>query len=216
MKLRPANTRGYLAKSWKDEDNYESYRSFSCMSYWDPNYMSWGPVVTINDDRTKPGFITTWHEHKGSDILNYMIKGECRHKDDKGNDNIANATQVQHFWCGPSMYHHLSNESDSDNRYLQIWIMPNSIDNSPMTYQVIDREPGFSKLPINFKNTRISVWGGNLLEPFDITTHSYVLVLEGNCKVNDIELNEGDALDVTQMSTITTDSTAHIIMFQMR
>ena len=216
MKIRPADTRGYLPKSWKDEDNYESYRSFSCMSYQDSNYTNWGPVVTINDDRTKPGFITTWHEHKGMDILNYMIKGECRHKDDKGNDNIANSTQVQHFWCGPSMYHHLSNESQSDNRYLQIWILPNSIVNSPMTYNVIDREPGFNQLPLEFKNSKISVWGGNLLEPFTVTTYSYVLVLEGSCTVNEMTLNEGDAIDIDNLAIITPIGNPHLIMFQMR
>ena len=54
MKIRPANTRGYIPRSWKDEDNYQSYRSFSCMSYQDSNYKNWGPVITINDDRTKP------------------------------------------------------------------------------------------------------------------------------------------------------------------
>lgn len=185
------------------------------MSYQDSNYMNWGPVVTINDDRTKPGFITTWHEHIGLDILNYMIRGKCRHMDDKGNDNTASENQVQHFWCGPSMYHHLSNESDSDNRYLQIWIMPNIPNNSPMTYQVFDREPGFSKLPIQFKNKFIEVHAGNLDRDFEVTTHSYLLVLEGSCKVNDMILNEGDAIDIDDFATISPIDTPHLIMFQL-
>lgn len=215
MKLRPANTRGYLDKSWKNEDNYKSYRSFSCMSYQDSNYNNWGPVVTINDDRTKPGFITTWHEHIGLDIINYMVSGECRHKDDKGNDNIAKECQIQHFWCGPSMYHTLSNTGQTDNRYLQIWIMPDNIDNSPMTYQMIDRQYGFDKLPINFKNSKIQVYAGELTDVLYLDTTSYMLVLEGSCKINDIQLSEGDAMDVDMFSEVHPDGKTHIILFEL-
>jgi redox-sensitive bicupin YhaK (pirin superfamily) len=215
MKIRPANTRGFIPKSWKDDDTYQSYRSFSCMNYKDPNYLNWGPVKTINDDRTKPGFITTWHEHNGLDIINYMIEGECRHTDDKGNNNVAKAGQVQHFWCGPSIFHHLTNESDSNNRYLQIWIMPNGIVTDPTTYTIFDREPGFAKLPIQFKNKFIEVWAGKPTQSIDISTASYLLVLEGSCKVNDIELSEGDALDIDDFATINPNNECHLILFKM-
>jgi redox-sensitive bicupin YhaK (pirin superfamily) len=215
MKIRPASTRGFIPQSWQGEDTYQSYRSFSCMSYQDPEYTNWGPVVTINDDRTKPGFITTWHEHQGLDIINYMVKGLCRHKDDKGHDNTATAGQVQHFWCGPGIYHSLSNESTENSRYLQIWIMPAVPTDSPTTYQIFDRDPRFAKLPIEFKNTFIEIWAGELDYSMDVTTNSYLLVLEGSCKVNDIELNEGDALDIDSFATITPSGTAHIILFEM-
>lgn len=214
MKIRPASTRGYIPQSWKGDDTYQSYRSFSCMSYQDPKYTNWGPVVTINDDRTKPGFITTWHEHQGLDILNYMIKGQCRHLDDKGNDNIATVNQVQHFWCGPSMYHHLSNESNTDNRYLQIWIMPDSITNDPFSYELIDRAPGFAPLPIKFKNSRLEVWAGNLDQNM-IAKNSYILVLEGVCQVNGVQVNEGAAVEIDSESLVQPIGTPHLILFEM-
>jgi redox-sensitive bicupin YhaK (pirin superfamily) len=215
MKIRPADTRGFIPTSRLGNDDYQSYRSFSCMNYYDPKYTNWGPVITINDDRTKPGFITAWHEHQGLDIINYMVKGQCRHIDDKGNDNTATVGQVQHFWCGPSIYHSLSNESTEDSRYLQIWIMPASPTNSPTTYQIFDRDHGFAKLPIEFKNTFIEVWAGELDYSVDVTTNSYLLVLEGSCKVNDIELKEGDALDIDSFATITPNGVAHIILFEI-
>ena len=144
-----------------------------------------------------------------------MIKGECRHKDDKGNDNIATAGQVQHFWCGPSMYHHLSNESQCDNRYLQIWIMPDLLNRDPMTYELINREPGFAKLPINFKNSKVQVWAGELEDELILDTYSYMLVLEGSCKANGIQINEGDAIDVDSFTTVIPDGKTHIILFEL-
>lgn len=213
MKIRPANTRGFLPTSRLGENNYQSYRSFSCMSYQDPEYLGWGPVVTINDDRTQPGFVTAWHEHIGLDILNYMVRGECRHRDDKGNDNTAHAGQVQHFWCGPSIYHELSNEGNKPARYLQIWIQPNSFTFEPTSYQLIDREPGFAPLPIKFKNSMIEVWAGNLDQNL-LTQNSYLLVLEGSCKVNDVTLNEGDAVEITE-ALVTPIDNPHLILFEL-
>lgn len=186
------------------------------MSYFDPKYTNWGPIRTINDDRTQPGFITAWHEHIGLDILNYMINGECRHRDNKGNDNIAKAGQVQHFWCGESIWHELSNESTEPARYLQIWIEPNSIDwDRTPKYDFINRAPGFAPLPIAFKNSRFSCWAGNLDQNLETNDFCYLLVLEGSCKVNDIELNEGDAIEIDQVSTVFPNRTPHLIYFEL-
>jgi len=216
MKIRPASTRGFIPTSRLGLPNYQSYRSFSCMSYQDSNYLNWGPVRTINDDRTKPGFVTAWHEHQGLDILNYMIKGQCRHVDNLGNDNTAHAGQVQHFWCGNSIWHELSNESEEDARYLQIWIEPNTIvkDNNP-TYQLINRSPGFAPLPIEFKNSLMQVWAGELDQSLETNDFSYLLVLEGSCMVNDILLNEGDAIDIDQVSLVSPLGIAHLILFEL-
>ena len=214
MQIRPANTRGFIPKSHLGLDNYQSYRSFSCMSYQDPDYLGWGPIQTINDDRTKPGFKTAWHEHQDLDILNYMIRGKCRHRDNIGNDNVASSGQIQHFWCGDSICHELSNETDQDSRYLQIWIGPNVIvrDREP-TYQLINKDLSFGKLPIEFKNTKIEVWAG-LLGQNCLVSNSYLLVLEGELMINDTKINEGDAVTIDSEVLIIPIGEPHIILFE--
>jgi len=214
MKIRPANTRGFVPTSRLGHDNYQSYRSFSCMSYFDPKYTNWGPVVAINDDRTKPGFVTAWHEHCALDIINYMISGECRHRDNQGNDNTARTGQVQHFWCGTSIWHELSNESTEPSRYLQIWIYPDTIDwDRTPKYNFIDREPTFAQLPIEFKNSRIQIWAG-LLDQNMFTQNSYLLVLEGSCKVDGVILNEGDAVEIVD-SLVEPVEIPHLLLFEL-
>lgn len=216
MQIRPAETRGFVPASRLGEDNYQSYRSFSCMSYHDPKYTNWGPVVTINDDRTQPGFVTAWHEHQALDIVNYMISGECRHRDDQGNDSTARAGELQHFWCGTSIWHELSNESQEPARYLQIWIMPNTVDwDHVPRYEFIERSPGFAPLPIKFQNERIEVWAGRL-DQNCVTENSYLLVLEGSCRVNGVELVEGDAVDLFMHSAlIEPQGTPHLLLFEL-
>jgi redox-sensitive bicupin YhaK (pirin superfamily) len=215
MKIRPANTRGFLPASREGKDNYQSYRSFSCMSYYDPKYTNWGPVITINDDRTKPGFITAWHEHCGMDIINYMVSGQCRHRDDQGNDNTAGAGQVQHFWCGKSIWHELSHEGVEPSRYLQIWILPNTIDwDYTPKYDFINRESGFSRLPVQFKNSKIEVWAG-VLDQNMLTQNSYLLVLEGSCRVDGVELHEGDAVEIVDSLVEPVDA-PHLLLFELK
>lgn len=216
MKIRRSNTRGYVSKSWQNQDTYQSWRSFSCMSYEDPEYLGFGPLLTINDDTTQPGFITTWHEHKNLDIINYMIKGHCRHVDSLGNDNVAGPGQIQHFWCGESIWHHLTNDSDSENRYLQIWIEPNTvIQNTKPSYQFINRNPEFSKLPIDFKNNKIEVWAGDLNQHLVTSNMTYILVLEGSCKINNEILNAGDAVELYTETLVQPINQAHIILFEL-
>lgn len=217
MKIRRANTRGHIPKSWQGLDTYKSWRSFSCMSYQDADHPGFGPVRTINDDTTQPGFITTWHEHKNLDIINYMIKGQCRHVDNLGNNNVAGPGQMQHFWCGESIWHHLTNDSDSENRYLQIWIEPNSlVEQTTPTYQFINRDPSFSKLPIDFKNNRIEVWAGNLDQNLVTNGMTYILVLEGECKLNNETLHAGDAVELYMNTLVEPIGSAHIILFELR
>ena len=215
MQIRKSNTRGYIPRSHQGLDNYQSYRSFSCMSYQDPDHLGWGPVRTINDDRTKPGFKTAWHEHCNLDILNYMIQGQCRHRDNIGNDNIAQRGQIQHFWCGDSIWHELSNESESDNRYLQIWIEPNGIvSDRSASYQLIDKGLEFGKIPVEFKNSKIEVYAGILNQNF-LTENSYLLVLEGQIMIDGVRLESGDAATIGSQVLVESISNAHIILFEM-
>jgi redox-sensitive bicupin YhaK (pirin superfamily) len=217
MKLRKADTRGHIVGCARfDETNFESYRSFDFEGYKSGIYFNWGPIVTINDDRTQPGFITTYHEHKNLDILSYVIQGTVHHHDSLGNELQSHEGQVQHMSCGSGIWHTEANTGEEPNRYVQIWIVNNQflLDWEPR-YTLIDREPGFKKLPVELKNTKLEVWCGNLGGTYDIDCYSYLLVLEGSCSVDEINLEEGDALEITQPSTITAQG-AHLILFKLK
>jgi redox-sensitive bicupin YhaK (pirin superfamily) len=214
MKIRRNNERG-CRTPW-NLPLLTSYRSFSFEDYWDPNYINWGPIKTINDDRGQPGFVTLWHDHTGLDILSYVVKGTVRHKDSLGNELDAKAGQVQWMSCGETIWHSEANPGTEPNRYLQIWIMPNKI--APVwepKYELITRPPGFAKLPVQLQNSELEVWAGNLTCNMGIA-NSYLLVLEGSIKVGDQVLTEGDSID-TQGDYVMIEPLGepHLLLFEL-
>lgn len=212
MKKRPADSRGIITPPWNTL--ITSYRSFSFEGYHDPQYVNWGPIKTINDDRTQPGFVTTWHEHKDLDILSYVIRGEVYHKDNLGNELVARPGQVQHMWCGNSIWHSEANNGTEPNRYLQIWVMHNELVDPTAKYELVTRNKEFSRLPIEFKNSKIEVWAGDFTGSFT-TQHSYMLVLEGSCTVDGIVLNEGDSFETREQVIVSAEYPAHLLLFEI-
>ena len=213
MKYRPNSERGYIPHSRLGEDDFESYRSFSFEGYQDPRYESWGPIRTINDDRALPGFITSYHEHVGLDILSYVVKGQVHHKDNLGNELSAQEGQVQWMSCGTGISHTEGNTSDAPNRYLQIWIQPNKIAPVwPPKYQLITRQEGFALLPLELQNTELEVRAGLLTGSHTVTGWSYLLQLEGTSSCEGWQLSEGDSLEITQACQIHSQG-GHCLLF---
>lgn len=217
MKIRKANTRGHIVGSARfDHVNFESYRSFDFEGFQSGIYLNWGPIVTINDDRTKEGFTTTYHEHKNLDILSYVVKGSVKHHDNLGNNIIASEGQVQHMSCGTGIWHTESNPGPTDNRYLQIWLAHNQLLMGwDPKYTLITREKRFCKLPVELKNTKLEVWCGELDQEYEVDCYSYLLVLEGSCSADEFDLEEGDALEITRPVIISPKTSPHIILFKM-
>ncbi len=215
MKYRTNAERGYIGCSRLGESNYESRRSFDFEGYQSGIYLNWGPVVTINDDTTQPGFITGYHEHKDLDILSYVVQGRVRHHDNLGNDLVAEAGQVQWMSCGSGIWHTESNPGPDDNRYLQIWIMSNSwLEPWEPKYTLVDRSPEFGLLPLQLKNTRLEVRAGILQGTYAPTGASYLLQLEGTSSCAGYTLNEGDSLEITVPCEIISEG-GHCLLFTM-
>jgi quercetin 2,3-dioxygenase len=213
MKIRLAETRGRISSPRTNK--IVSYRSFDCMSYHAPEYPSWGPVDTVNDDRTAPGFITTWHNHMGLDILSYVISGQVEHKDSLGNHKIAGAGQIQHMSCGAGIWHTESNPGPNNNRYLQIWLRPGQRFLEPPKYRLIDRPPEFGPLLLDLYHPQVRVSAGWLTGTLSNITNSYVVILEGMAWANDQLLYEGDALDTEgDRVDITVSAPAHVLVFE--
>ena len=213
MKIRPANTRGRVKPP--RTGLLTSYRSFSFEGYQDPRFINWGPIKTINDDRTEPGFVTTWHEHKNLDILSYVVRGEVYHKDNLGNELIARPGQVQHMWCGNGIWHSEANNGTETNRYLQIWIMHDELAVDHIAkYELVTRSKEFSQLSIKFKNPNVQVWAGEFTGSF-VTQNSYMLVLEGNCTVDGELLEEGDAVETVDSITVISHNSAHLLLVEL-
>lgn len=208
MKLRPANTRGVMRKSW-----IQSLRTFSNNDYWNPRYMNWHCVKVINDDTQQPGGMVPNHEHRNYDILGYVVEGELEHTDSLGNVTRARAGQIQHMWCGSSIWHTERCIGDTPARYLQLWITPGWDLNTTPYYEIYDKPARFERLNILLKQN-ITISGGLLEEPVT-SQNSYLYIVSGSCTANGVVLNQGDGAELTEFTEIKPLDNPHILLFEL-
>jgi redox-sensitive bicupin YhaK (pirin superfamily) len=200
---RPANTRGLLDWPW-----ITSRRTFSNNTYWDPKYMNYGSLKVINDDILQPGKMVPNHEHKNYDILGYIVEGKLEHTDNLGNVTYAEPGDVQHMWCGDSIWHTEKCISSTPARYLQLWMIPNKQEPQPR-YSIVKRGINFELLNLTLNNN-MKIYCGNLNKNFTIVPNgkSYLYIVSGSVD----QYGEGDGLEIYDQS-FNANFNAHVILF---
>ncbi|OJJ49871.1 hypothetical protein ASPZODRAFT_58605 [Penicilliopsis zonata CBS 506.65] len=126
---RRSAARGHADHGWLN-----SFHSFSFASYYDPEFMNFGSLRVLNEDRVAAhsGFPT--HPHRDAEIFSYILSGELTHRDSmvrKGDEGVEGKKfyhmrrgDVQFTTGGTGIAHSEMNESDYPVHFLQIWALP--------------------------------------------------------------------------------------------
>lgn len=126
-RFRPAADRGHVRTGWLD-----SRHGFSFGHYHDPDWMGWGPLRVINEDRVAPGAGFPPHGHANMEILSYVVAGALAHRDSGGGEGVVRAGEWQWMSAGHGVEHSEFNASDREPvHFLQIWIQPDRVNAPP-------------------------------------------------------------------------------------
>jgi len=213
----------------------ESRFHFSFADYRNYDNMNFGVLRVLNDDiiHGNSGFDT--HPHKDMEIISYVVKGEISHKDSMGNERTLKRGQVQYLSAGTGILHSEHNKSNEDLRLLQIWILPPENNLTPIYGQenyeesegkntllnIVSSQKGDSRVKINQDiNMYVSQveMGKNLSYDIEDNRQVYFVQIEGSSSINGVELNHGDAMEITQENVlhIKAISDSHFLFIEMK
>lgn len=124
---RPAAARGQVRLGWLD-----SRHTFSFGHYHDPQWMGFGPLRVINEDRVAPGAGFPPHGHANMEILSYVLTGGLAHRDSHGGEGVLRPGELQWMSAGHGVQHSEHNASQTEPvHFLQIWLQPDRVNAEP-------------------------------------------------------------------------------------
>lgn len=213
----------------------ESRFHFSFAEYRNPKNINFGVLRVLNDDivHAQSGFDT--HPHANMEIISYIVDGEITHKDSMGNSESLKRGEVQYLSAGDGIYHSEHNIHESkDLRLLQIWIIPpkNGLarlygsekyikeQRENKLLNIVSSENGNAKVKIHQDvNFYVSELDKSKSLDFKIKKERqvYFVQIEGSSTINGIELNNGDAMEITKEESLNIEaiSDSHFLFIEM-
>lgn len=207
---------------------------FSFAEYYNPNNIRFGALRVINDDliEANTGFDT--HPHKDMEIISYVVDGNLTHGDSMGNKNTITRGHVQYMSAGTGVYHSEHNFGEDTLRLLQIWILPDKAGYKPdygdYRFNWNDREnkwlhmvsskSGDAQIKVNQDINVYSLelsQGKEISFPVNERRQAYLVQIEGSSTINDIELNDRDAMEIVEEEIlIQAKENSHILILEMK
>ena len=209
---------------------------FSFAEYYNPNNMHFGALRVLNDDTilSKTGFDT--HGHKDMEIISYVVNGEITHQDSMGNAKVLKRGEVQYMSAGTGVHHSEHNRHESESlRLIQMWFVPSALHLTPVygeehyTHEerhnillpIVSSYQGNAPIKIsqdvNLYVTELD-YGLHVNMSIAPNRQVYCVQLEGMAHFNGVELNQGDALEVTQEEHLDIEALsedAHILVIEL-
>ncbi|MBO6755137.1 MAG: pirin family protein [Roseibium sp.] len=218
--FRPSDARGNADFGW-----LKSKHTFSFGEYFDPNYIGFGALRVINEDRVvgSAGFPT--HPHKNMEIISYVVSGALEHKDSIGTGSVIRPGELQRMSAGTGIAHSEYNHSETDPvHFLQIWIVPEKDGLAP-SYEQKDFSDRVDSLRLmgsrDGRDGSVTIHQdvdlyGSLLTADNSVTHDiqadrkvWLQVVKGTVSANGQTLSAGDGLGILDAGPLTVAASEH-------
>lgn len=206
IETRLSEERGHAGHGWLD-----SRHTFSFSDYYDKEWMGYGTLRVINEDRVVPGAGFSPHSHRDMEIISYVLDGGLKHRDSTGGESVLRHGEIQLMSAGRGITHSEMNASPLEPvHFLQIWVQPNVMGVEPGYQQKqLDEtalRAGFSKViapaaegaPFSIhQDARIYIaWASpqqELRQVLDVGRRYYLQVARGEVQFGARRLVGGDA-----------------------
>ena len=210
----PATTRFQTDRGW-----VKGKHSFSFGPYFDESRKAFGPLIILNEDLVIAGAGFAAHPHSNMEIISIPLSGSIKHKDDTGKEAIIHTGEIQIMSAGTGIHHSESNPSQQGElRFLQIWIKPKILDVAPRYQQIaLKNEPDQLTQVVSPDPDGDGLWihqdawlhMGSFANATK-TNYSlkkkgngmYILLLNGEVKVQEQLLQLGDAISLTETDEV--------------
>ena len=230
LQVRKSQDRGYADHGW-----LKSFHSFSFAGYHDPQFMGWGNLRVINEDRVAAGMGFGKHSHRNMEIISYVLSGELAHQDSMGNVKSIPLGDVQRMSAGSGVTHSEFNHSKNQTtHFLQIWIEPNVLEIEPSyeqkTIPLADKQGKFCLVASPdgangsvkiFADAKVyaGLFNGTQSAQLqlDPKRKAYVHLITGSLIVNGHKLSGGDGLLIAEESLLIIDGgvNAEVLFFDL-
>jgi len=119
-----------------------SLHSFSFGADYDPERLSFGPMVCHDDHLLGPGLGFDSHRHSGLEIVTYVVTGALRHTDSTGSTTVVPAGSVAVLSSGEGVEHSEIATDDGPCRFVQVWLRAESATPPRYEARAVEGSPG--------------------------------------------------------------------------
>lgn len=213
--IHSAISRGHANHGWLDANH-----SFSFGSWYNPERVHFGMLRVLNDDIVKAGFGFGKHPHDNMEIITIPLKGALEHKDNIGGHGIIKKGDVQVMSAGSGVEHSEFNHSKTEDVNLfQLWIFSNKKNITPRydqkSFNIDERENKFQTVVSPFGHEGLWIYQNAFISLGNFTKTQtvnyaikfkgngiYLLVVEGEIKVDDHTLQKRDAIGLWDLENV--------------
>ncbi len=106
------------------QSGIETWHTYSAGAHYDPDHLSYGPVVGLDEHLVEPGAGFAWHAHRGVHIATWILEGTLRHEDSNGSLRLVVPGELLVQCTGDGIRHRETNASDIEPlRFVQVTIL---------------------------------------------------------------------------------------------
>lgn len=170
------------------EPGRRTQHGFSFGAHYDPEWLSFGPMVCHDDHLLGSGRGFEEHAHSDLEIVTYVVSGSLVHVDSLGTSESLGAGEVAVLSAGTGVRHSELAAPDKPARFVQVWLRPDQVGAAPAYARgSADAEPGAGLVPIAGAGSGLAVGvagasygvarlaaGEKLILPAAARLHAYV------------------------------------------